>query len=130
MCDMLILDNNNHMIKSIKKILTNKFDIKDFGVVDVILEAKNSKTSNGLIFFQSHYVEKTLNKFSKSDNNTIKTPIDISVHLSKIRDKRTNQLEYSRIIESLMYSMNCTKPGIAYSIIKLGRFISNPSINH
>jgi hypothetical protein len=84
---MLILDNNNHMIKSIKKILTNKFDTKDFGVVDVILEAKNSKTSNGLIFFQSHYVEKTLNKFSKSDNNTIKTPIDISVHLSKIREK-------------------------------------------
>jgi len=63
MCDMLILDNNNHMIKSIKKILTNKFDTKDFGVVDVFLETKNSKTSNGLIFFQSHYVEKTQNFF-------------------------------------------------------------------
>jgi len=129
MCDILILDNNDHMIKSTKKILTNKFDTKDFGVVDVILEIKISKISDGLILFQSHYVEKTLNKFSKGDNNTIRTPIDTSVHLSKIRDKRTN-LEYSRIIESLMYSMNYTKPDIGYSVSKLGRFISNPSINH
>jgi hypothetical protein len=34
---MLILSNNDHMIKSTKKVLTNKFDIKDLGVVDVIL---------------------------------------------------------------------------------------------
>jgi hypothetical protein len=81
-------------------------------------------------YFFNLIMLRKLKKFSKSDNNTIKTPIDISVHLSKIRDKRTNQLEYSWIIESLMYSMNCTKPDIAYSISKLGRFISNPSINH
>ena len=37
MDDMLILSNNYHMIKSTKKVLTNKFDIKDLGVVDVIL---------------------------------------------------------------------------------------------
>jgi hypothetical protein len=32
------LGNNDHMIKYIKKILTKKFDIKDLGVADVILE--------------------------------------------------------------------------------------------
>jgi hypothetical protein len=35
--DMLILDNNDHIIKSTKKILTNKFDMKNLGVADVIL---------------------------------------------------------------------------------------------
>ena len=35
------LGNNDHMIKYTKKILTNKFDIKNLGVVDVILEKKN-----------------------------------------------------------------------------------------
>jgi hypothetical protein len=37
MDDMLTLDINDHMIKSTKKMLTNKFDMKDLGVVDVIL---------------------------------------------------------------------------------------------
>jgi hypothetical protein len=35
--DMLILDNNDHIIKSTNKILTNKFDMKNLGVADVIL---------------------------------------------------------------------------------------------
>ena len=80
---MLILNSNDHMIKSTKKILTNKFDMKDLGVVDVITKIKISKTSNELVLSQSHYAEKILDKFSKCDNSTTKTPIDISIHLPK-----------------------------------------------
>ena len=80
--DILILGSNEYMIKSTKKILTNKFDMKDLGVVQVILGIKISKTSNGLVLSQSHYIEKSLEKFSKNDNSTVKTPIDISVYLS------------------------------------------------
>ena len=35
--EMLILSNNDHMIKSTKKMLTKKFVMKNLGVVDVIL---------------------------------------------------------------------------------------------
>ncbi|KAL8089189.1 hypothetical protein AgCh_038826 [Apium graveolens] len=41
-----------------------------------------------------------------------------------------SQLEYSRIIGSLMYLMSCTRPDIAYSISKLSRFTSNPGADH
>lgn len=37
MDDMLILGNNDHMIKSIMKMLTNIFDMKDLGITKVIL---------------------------------------------------------------------------------------------
>jgi len=46
------------MIKSTKKILTNKFDMKDLGVTDVMSAIKISKTSNLLVLFQYYYVEK------------------------------------------------------------------------
>jgi len=49
MNDMLILDNNNYMIKSTKKILINKFDVKDSGVVDVMLKIKIFRTSDKLV---------------------------------------------------------------------------------
>jgi hypothetical protein len=35
--DMLTLGSNDHIIKSIKKILTNKFDMKNLNVADIIL---------------------------------------------------------------------------------------------
>ena len=38
--DMIILGNNDQMIKFTKKILTNKFDIKNLGVVDVMLRIR------------------------------------------------------------------------------------------
>jgi hypothetical protein len=47
--DMLILGNNKHMIKSTKNNLTNKFDLKDLGVADIILGFKISWISNGLV---------------------------------------------------------------------------------
>jgi hypothetical protein len=93
MDDMLILGSNDHMIKSTKKILINKFNTKDLGIIDVILEIKISKTSNEIILSQSHYVEKILEKFFKDDNSTVKTSIDISVCMSKNKGKRINQLK-------------------------------------
>jgi hypothetical protein len=46
---MFILDNNDHMIKSTKKILTNKFYMKDLGVADIILGIKIYRTFDGLV---------------------------------------------------------------------------------
>jgi hypothetical protein len=62
---------------------------------DVILQIKISRTSDGLVLSQSHYVEKVLNRFFKGDHSTVKIPIDISVHMSKNRGKGINLLEYS-----------------------------------
>ena len=58
--DMLIIGSNNEMIKTTKKILTSKFDMKDMGVADVILGIKISKTSEGLVLSQSHYIDKII----------------------------------------------------------------------
>ena len=51
MDEMSILDNNNYMIKSTKKILTDKFDMKDLGVANVILRIKISRIFDGLVLF-------------------------------------------------------------------------------
>jgi hypothetical protein len=37
--------------------------MKDLGVGDVILGIKNSSASNELVLFESHYIEKIIDKF-------------------------------------------------------------------
>ena len=128
--DMLILGNNDEIIKATKSWLTSKFDMKDMGVADVILGIKISKSQDGLALTQDHYVNKILEKFNKNDPNIGKTPIYVNLHLRNKTSDAISQVEYSRIIGSLMYLMNYTRSNIAYSVSKLNRFSSNSGQDH
>ena len=61
--DMLIIGSNTKMIRITKQFLSSRFDMKDMGVADVILGIKISKTCEGLVLSQSHYIEKVFEKF-------------------------------------------------------------------
>ena len=65
--------------------------------------------------FKEHGIKKNTNPFLSH------------IHLRKNTKTGTRQLEYSQIIGSIMYLMNCTRPDIAYVISKLIRYTSNPS---
>ena len=100
--------------------------MKDIRVTDIILRIKITKTSKGYSLSQTHYIEKILDEFDKYDERPARTPVDASLHLPKNKEESISQLEYSRIIGSLMYLMNCTRPDIAYAVSKLSRFTHNP----
>ncbi|XP_073051721.1 secreted RxLR effector protein 161-like [Primulina eburnea] len=104
--------------------------MKDLGLADVILGIKIHRTSEGIVLSQSNYVDKILEKFNNDDSALARTPIDTSQHLSKNRGESMSQLEYSRVIGSLMYLMSCTRPDIAYAVSKLSRFTSNLGVEH
>ena len=128
--DILIMGSNNEVIKTTKEMFNNKFDMKDLGVADVILGIKISKTSDGLILSQSHYIEKILKKFKQNDSSPMRTLVDVNLHPSKNNGKSLSQQEYAQAIGSLMYVMNCTCPDIAYAISKLSRYTSNLGPDH
>jgi hypothetical protein len=67
--DMLIMGSNNNIIKATKRTLNSKFDMKDLGVADVILEIKITRTSDGLVLSQSHYIKKVFKKFGRYDDS-------------------------------------------------------------
>ncbi|KAK6141007.1 hypothetical protein DH2020_025245 [Rehmannia glutinosa] len=128
--DMLIMGSSHDLIVNTKNMLKRNFDMKDMGLSDVILGIKISRTSDGIVLSQSHYVESVLGRFNTFDSAPAKTPVDLSLHLAKNRGEPVSQLEYARVIGSLMYLTNCTRPDIAYSVSKLSRFTSNPSTDH
>ena len=85
--DMLIMSKDIANIKATKCMLVSKFDMKDLGVADVILGVNILKTSNGITLSQTHYIQKVLEKFKYLNFNRSKTPIDVNLHLSKIKVK-------------------------------------------
>lgn len=104
--------------------------MKDLGVADVILGIKITRTPNEFILSQSHYIDKMIERFKGHEIKENNNPFLPHIKLSKNKGKIISQLEYSQIIGSLMYLMNCTRPDIAYSVSKLSRYTSNPGKEH
>ncbi|WVZ98076.1 hypothetical protein U9M48_043557 [Paspalum notatum var. saurae] len=121
---------NIDVINEVKSFLSTKFDMKDLGEADVILNIKLIKDESQITLSQTHYVEKVLIRFGYIDNKPSPTPYDPSVTLKKNKRIGVNQLKYSQIIGSLMYLASATRPDISFAVSKLSRFMSNPGTDH
>ncbi|KAA0049695.1 Retrovirus-related Pol polyprotein from transposon TNT 1-94 [Cucumis melo var. makuwa] len=113
-----------------KFFLSSHFEMKDLGEADVILGVKIRKNKTSLSLCQSHYVEKILKKFDFFDVSPVRTPFDASKHLMKNKGDSVSQPEYAKIIGSVMYLMNYTRPDIAYAVSRLSRYTHNPDRYH
>ena len=127
---MLIFGPNMNVVNENKKFLFFKFEMKDLGEADVILGIKIKRNVNGFSLCQSHYIEKMLKKFDCFNVVSVRTPYDPSIHLKKNKDFSVSQTEYAKIIGSVMFLMNYTRPDIAYVVSRLSRYTHSPSSEH
>ncbi|KAL0553398.1 hypothetical protein IC582_007293 [Cucumis melo] len=122
---MLIFGTNMELITDTKLFLSSHFEMKDLGEADAILGVKIRKKKTGLSLCLSHYMKKILKKFDSFDVSPVRTPFDSSKHLKKNKGDNVSQPEYAKIIGSVMYLMNYTRPDIAYAINRLSRYTHN-----
>jgi len=66
--DILIFGTSIDAINEVKSFLSEKFDMKDLGEADVILNIKLIKDEGGITLSQSHYVEKVSSHFGYTDS--------------------------------------------------------------
>ncbi|KAL0309192.1 UNVERIFIED_CONTAM: Retrovirus-related Pol polyprotein from transposon TNT 1-94 [Sesamum radiatum] len=104
--------------------------MKDLGEADVILGVKIRKTENGFSLCQSHYIEKILKRFNCYEEILVRTPYDPSICLKKNNGDNVSQAEYAKIIESVMFLMNYTRPDIAYAVSRLSRYTHKSNKEH
>nr|GEU41785.1 zinc finger, CCHC-type [Tanacetum cinerariifolium] len=121
--DMLIFGTDQVQVDLAKELLSSKFSMKELREADVINGIRIKHESNGIAISLSHYIEKVLKKFKS-------TPLDTCEKLMPNRGLAVSQLEYSRVIGCLMYTMTCTRHDIAFAMGKLSRYTSNPRNQH
>ena len=132
--DMILAGNDKAKMKSVKKKLSSKFDIKDLGKLSYFLGmsiAQNQEEKKTWIG-QPAYTEKLLTKMEMSDCKPVKTPVDPGNRLVKTAEdeEALDQLLYQSVVGSLMYLATCTRPDIAYAVGMLARFSSKPNRSH
>ena len=127
---MFIVGSDDKMIISTKNMLNSRFDMKDMAPTDVILGIKIIRTSYGFMLSQYHYFDNILGKFDKDNSGISRTPVHVTLHLSKNKGGSVSQVECSRVIGSLMYLMSCTRHDIAYAVSKLSSYMGNLGAKH
>ncbi|KAI3729198.1 hypothetical protein L6452_17851 [Arctium lappa] len=128
--DMLIFGTDLEQVQMTKKLLSENFDMKDLGEVDVILGIKILRNDNKLMLSQYHYIEKILKRFNKFDCFPVSSPFEVGSRLTTNIGRVLAQNEYAKVIGSLMYAMTCTRPDIAYVVGRLSRHTSKPGKAH
>ena len=127
---MLIFGINMKGVCETKKYLSSVFKMKDLNEVDTILEIKIKRHSEWFSLCQSHYVEKVLQRFEHLNIKETNISFDRSIKLGENTRKAITQFKYVSAIGSMMYFMHCTRPDISFSVGKLSKFTSNPSVDH
>ncbi|GJW77568.1 zinc finger, CCHC-type containing protein, partial [Tanacetum coccineum] len=121
--------SNGYLLNQADKCVYSKFDESGKGVIiflyvdDMLIFGTNQvrikHESNRRAISQSHYIKKVLKKFNYFDCTPLSTPIDTSEKLMSNNGQAVSQLEYSRVIDCLMYAMTCTRPEIVFIVGKL-----------
>jgi hypothetical protein len=132
--DLAILAPNKIIFNDFIKSISQDFKIKNLGVIrDYLGIDINFNINKGFIkLSQATYINKILNKYNLQDTKIKSTPMDSYIKLEPNKEQANKeQIKlYQMLIGSLLYIMLGTRVDIAYAVIKLARYASNPNNTH
>lgn len=137
--DLLILAGNEKEKSSLKKKLSQIFNMQDLGEAKYLLgmTITRDREARKIWLDQSTYVQKTLLKFGMSDCKPVSTPLNPSNKLSNEMEPKSSEeinemskISYREAIGSLLYASQGTRPDISFAVSSLSRYMQNPGKGH
>ncbi|RVW22637.1 Retrovirus-related Pol polyprotein from transposon TNT 1-94 [Vitis vinifera] len=137
--DILLASSDVGLLHETKRFLSSKFDMKDLGDAYFVLGIQIYRDrSRGILgLSQKAYIDKVLSRFGMSNCAPGDTPVakgdKFSLHQcpkNELEKKDMERFPYASAIGSLMYAQVCMRPIIAYIVGMLGRYLSNPGMDH
>ena len=136
---ILLATNDKGMMHGVKQFLSKNFDMKDMGEASYAIGIKIHRDRSRGILGLSHetYINKVLERFRMKDCSPSVAPIIKGDKLSlnqcpknDLEKESMKNIPYASPVGSLMYAQVCIRPDIAYAIEMLGRYQSNPGMDH
>ena len=121
-------------MEKIKRVLAEKFDIKDLGELKYFLRVSTHVNhKNGTVWIsQPIHTKKVLKKYGMEYAKVIITPVDVGTKLVKAStdSELFDPVLYQSAVGSLLYLSTKTRPDIAYAVNSVAGFCSKPTKKH
>lgn len=122
--DLLIAYSCDRRLNEIKRMLNEKFEMKDLGEPELLLGMQIKRQGeNEIKLYQEKYIEKALKKYNMETCKPTVTPIEPNLKLNK-HEKCDEKLPYQQLIGTLMYLAVATRPDIMFTVSYLSQFNS------
>src|SRR6187200_2481803 len=137
--DILLMGNDIEFLDSVKGYLNKSFSMKDLGEAAFVLGIKiyRDRSRRLIGLSQSTYLDKVLKKFKMDQSKKGFLPVLQGMRLSKAQSPTTAKdrekmsvIPYASAIGSIMYAMLCTRPDVNLAISLVGRYQSDPGMEH
>ena len=122
-----------------KDFLSNKFEIKDLGDASFVfgIQILKDRSWGILGLSQNNYINKVLSRYDMGSSRPVDTSM-VKGDKFSLKQCPKNDLEmtimhdkpYASAIGSLIYAQVCTHPNIIFITGVLGRYLSNPGMDH
>ena len=137
--DILLATNDKDLLHEVKQFLSKNFDMKDMGEASYVIGIKiyRDRPRGILGLSQETYIDKLLERFRMKDCSPSVAPIVKGDRFNLNQCPKNNferesmkNIPYASVVGSLMYAQVCTRPDIAFIVGMLGRYQSNPGMDH
>jgi hypothetical protein len=128
--DLIITRDNDVDIFDLKKLLKQKFEMKDLGELRYFLGIEVIQSLKGIWLLQRQYALNKLSKYGMIGYKPISIPMEQNVKLSADEgDLVEDTTIYRRIMGSLIY-MTITRPYLSYVVGVVSQLMQTPRKPH
>ncbi|GKV50750.1 hypothetical protein SLEP1_g57446 [Rubroshorea leprosula] len=124
--DMIITRDDVACVEELKQSLSQKFEMKDLGVLSYFLGLKVTSLDDGYLLSQVKYASNLVSKAELNDSNSVSTACKPNLKLIPIDGSPlSNPSRYQQLVGSLVY-LTTTRPDIAYALHIVSQLMAAP----
>jgi len=128
--DLIITRDSDADISDLKKLLKQKFEMKDLGELHYVLNIEVIQFPKGIWLLQRQYAFNKLSEYGMTGCKPISIPLKQNVKLSANEGNLVEDTTmYRRIVGNLIY-MTITRPGLSYAVGVVSQFMQTPQKPH
>jgi Reverse transcriptase (RNA-dependent DNA polymerase) len=130
--DSLLFASSDETMDHMKETLCSEWEVTDLGEPSKIVGIEVTRTDKTITISQEKYIENVLRKEGMLDANPVGMPMDPNLKLEPNPDdnepNRSNS--FAKLLGSLQYIANSTRPDISYAVNRLAAYTANPGLQH
>ncbi|KAG9446373.1 hypothetical protein H6P81_012501 [Aristolochia fimbriata] len=128
--DLIFTGDSVSMIQEFREAMVCDFAMTDMGLMSYFLGLEVVQTQEGIFVSQQKYARDILKRFKMLDCNSIRTPMEERIKLTKEGSgEEVSSTYYKQIVGSLRY-LTATRPDILFSVGMVSRFMEKPRQSH
>ena len=126
--DILIASNSKVMLHNEKKLLQERFNIKDLGEAHYRLgiQIQKNREQKQMLLHQTKYLTNLLEKYGMSDSRSISTSQEQNKVMMPNGDEPVDKVRYQAVLGSITYAVKATRFDLSQALGSVNQFASNP----